>query len=119
MQIQISNTILYCARWKETVDFYKAGIGLRVTMERDWFVEFELTGTSRLSVANEAHATVPSGGGKGLTISLKVDDIKETHAFLVQAGLRPPAIGVHPWGAWTVMLHDPEGNRIEFWALKG
>ena len=50
-------------------------------------MEFKLNETSRVSVADEARTTVKSGDGKGLTLSLQVDDIEQTRTELMEAGV--------------------------------
>lgn len=42
----------------ETVHFYNKRMSLPVAFENDWFVEFQLTDTSFLSIANSARATI-------------------------------------------------------------
>lgn len=32
-----------------------------------------------------------------------------------QMGLEDSVIKDHPWGAQVIHIHDPEGNRVEFW----
>lgn len=115
MEIKTSNTILYCRKWKECLVFYKTQLGLKVNMEKKWFLEFKLNKFSRLSIADEAKTSIMSNEGKGTTISLEVVDIIETHLFLKEAGVHPPPIKDHPWGAKVIYIYDPEGNRIEFW----
>ncbi len=56
MKIKAANSILYCKNWSETVDFYKNDLKLPVISSTDWFVEFKLNESARLSVANEARA---------------------------------------------------------------
>ena len=115
MQIKSANIILYCKKWAETVTFYRSGLTLPVTASTDWFVEFQVTTTSRLSVADESRTSVKSAGGKGITITLQVADIKATRARLENAGLSPTAVK-EIWGAKAFYVFDPEGNRIEFWS---
>jgi catechol 2,3-dioxygenase-like lactoylglutathione lyase family enzyme len=115
MKIKAVNTILYCKKWNETVDFYRDGLKLLELSSTDWFVEFKLNESARLSVANEARASVKSGDGKGLTLSLQVADIEEVRSELVGSGFNPTSIK-EVWGTKTIYLHDPEGNRLEFWA---
>ncbi len=55
-------------------------------------------------------------GGKGITLTLEVDDIEEAHRYLSEVGLNPPPIREHAWGARVIHIYDPEGNRIEFWS---
>lgn len=116
MKIKTANTILYCRKWSETVGFYRNSLGLSTLMEKDWFVEFELNPAASLSVADEARSTVDSAGGRGLTLTFEVEDLKSTHQLLSDAGLNPPPVRKHGWGAEVIRIHDPEGNRLEFWA---
>jgi catechol 2,3-dioxygenase-like lactoylglutathione lyase family enzyme len=115
MNLNTANTILYCRRWEETVRFYRDGLGLPVVFATDWFVEFCLAADSRLSIADDARATVRSSGGAGITLSLQVEDIQAEHTDAERAGLEPTAIRAHPWRADTFYLFDPEGHRIEIW----
>ncbi|WP_379866512.1 VOC family protein [Marinobacter sp. M5B] len=117
MRIKTSNTILYCRKWKECVAFYKDQIGLQVTTYLDWFVEFKLNAVSRISIADESRASVDSNDGKGVTITLEVGDIEAAHIYLNEVGLSPSPIKYHSWGARVIHIHDPEGNRIEFWSV--
>jgi predicted enzyme related to lactoylglutathione lyase len=114
VKIKAANTILYCEKWEETVAFYRDGLKLLIISSNDWFVEFKLNESSRLSVANEARATIDSGNGKGITISLQVSDIEQAQAELMEAGITTTPIK-EVWGSKAVYLHDPEGNRLEFW----
>ena len=116
MDIRTANTIVYCLKWQETVDFYKNGLQLNVLTVREWFIEFELTGSARLSIADAARTSIPSSAGKGLTLAMEVEDIEATHAALLASGLWPQEIRDHAWGAQVFYLHDPEGNRLEFWS---
>jgi len=93
-----------------------AGFRLQVTTSNEWFVEFRLNEVSRLSVADEARASIGSNNGKGITITLEVDDIEAVHLCLREAGLDPTPIKYHVWGARVVHVYDPEGNRLEFWS---
>lgn len=116
MGIRTVNTILYCNKWNETVDFYKTHLRLPVATSLEWFVEFKLNETSRLSIADTARTSIGSSDGNGITITMEVDDIKTTHSYLGEAGLNPTAIIDHAWGSKVVYIYDPEGHRIEFWS---
>jgi catechol 2,3-dioxygenase-like lactoylglutathione lyase family enzyme len=109
------NLILYCAEWEATVRFYRKGLGLPVTMENEWFVEFRLGADSRLSVADERRASIKSCGGAGITVSLQVADIRGVREAARAGGLQPTEIVDHPWGARVFYLIDPEGHRLEVW----
>jgi catechol 2,3-dioxygenase-like lactoylglutathione lyase family enzyme len=115
MDIQSANIILYCQRWADTVAFYEAGLRLPILTRTDWFVEFELTKTARLSVADDAHTSIKSGGGKGITVGLQVTDITTVYNQLINMGLSPTPVK-ELWGAKVTYLFDPEGNRVEFWS---
>lgn len=115
MQVKSANIILYCKKWSETVDFYKTGMALPITTSTEWFVEFKLTRTSRLSVADESRTSIKSGSGKGITIGIQVRDIETTRTQLESAGLEPTAIK-EIWGAKAFYVFDPEGNRVEVWS---
>jgi len=86
-------------------------------MSLNWFVEFKLNEACRLSIADESRASIDSNEGKGVTIALEVGDIETVHIYLNEAGLSPPPIKDHSWGARVIHIHDPEGNRIEFWSI--
>jgi catechol 2,3-dioxygenase-like lactoylglutathione lyase family enzyme len=110
-----TNMILYCTRWEETVRFYRDDLNLPVHFAADWFVEFELSAVSRLSIADERRASVKSCGGRGVTLGLEVGDIDAVRTNTQRLGLKPTAIKKHPWNASVFYLFDPEGHRIEIW----
>ena len=110
-----TNMILYCKEWGKTVRFYRDRLHLPVNFATDWFVEFRLTAISRLSIADEKRASVKSGGGQGVTLSLEVKDIEAVQEYTQKIGLNPTEIWKHPWDARVFHLFDPEGNRIEIW----
>lgn len=115
MEIQTSNIILYCHKWHETVAFYRDRLGFPVHFSNEWFVEFALSSTARLSVANQEQSSIKSGEGKGITVSLEVNDIETVRAFMEKSGLAPTAMK-EIWKSRLFYIYDPEGNRIEFWS---
>lgn len=110
-----SNTILYCDRWSDVVDFYRTKLGLRTTLERDWFVEFELHPGAHLSVADASRATIVAGDGSGLTLSWRVDDVGAMRTRLIATDVEVSSVHTR-WGADAVFVFDPAGNRVEFWS---
>lgn len=114
MKIRAANTILYCRKWEETVAFYRDGVKLPILSSTNWFVEFKLNETSRLSVANEARTSIKSGDGKGVTISLQITDLERVQTDLLNAGIQSTPVK-EVWGAKAIYVRDPEGNRLEFW----
>jgi len=113
-----TNTILYCKKWQETVDFYRYLLKLPINFASDWFVEFKLTETAHLSVADERRATIKSCGGAGITLTLQVESINEVWEYLHNNGLPLEPVQEHSWGAHVFYFLDPEGHRIEVWSVK-
>jgi len=116
---QSANTILYCHAWSETVAFYRDSLGLSINFASDWFVEFVLTESARLSIADERRATIKSSQGAGITLTFQVADADALWAEFDSAGLQPTVCRTHAWGARTFYLRDPEGNRLEIWSAVG
>ncbi|QPC83712.1 VOC family protein [Phototrophicus methaneseepsis] len=114
MIIQRTNTILYCTQWEETVSFYRDTLGFAVSHQTDWFVEFQLTLTSYLSIADTAKATIESAKGQGITLSWQVQDVVAAHTDLQQKGVRVTDIK-QKWRARLFYFYDPERHRIELW----
>jgi catechol 2,3-dioxygenase-like lactoylglutathione lyase family enzyme len=114
MNIQRTNTILYCQKWKETATFYGDIFAFRVSHRTDWFIEFQVTPDSYLSIADQSRATIDSVEGQGITLSWQIANVQETHAALVEQNVSVSPIR-KKWGASLFYLHDPEGHRIELW----
>ena len=110
-----TNTILYCKEWEKTVNFYRDGLSLPINFTTDWFVEFCLTESSRLSIANEIKSSIKSSKKKGITIALQVEDIDVVWINIMSKNLKPTKIESHPWNARVFYLFDTEGHRIEIW----
>ena len=110
-----TNMILYCKEWEKTVKFYRDDLSLPVNFSNDWFFEFCLTESSRLSIANEQRSAIKSSFKKGITIALQVEDIDAVWGNVMKMKLEPTKIKPHPWDARVFCLFDPEGHRIEIW----
>lgn len=115
--LQATNTILYCQQWAATVQFYGHQLGLPVNHQTDWFVEFSLSPTSFISVADAARASITAVGGQGITLTFKVSHLSHLHQLLQAQGVAVGPIQVK-WGADLFYCHDPEGHRLEFWMPK-
>jgi catechol 2,3-dioxygenase-like lactoylglutathione lyase family enzyme len=113
--VKRTNTSLYCDRWKATVAFYRDRLGLEVAFQGDWLIEFILTRTAFLSVADQSRTTLSSAEGTGITLSFQIDDIRAVRRRFIQEGLSPTDIRSRIMGADVFYLWDPEGTRIEFW----
>lgn len=114
--IRVVNTILYCRRWQEMVTFYRDILGFPVTFENEWFVEFKITASAHLSVANEQRASIKSADGRGLTLAFQVNQADRTWKCLLDKGMNVGKIVDHPWGGRAFFVFDPEGNRLEVWS---
>ncbi|UCD89478.1 MAG: VOC family protein [Desulfobacterales bacterium] len=114
-KIQRINTILYCRNWKATIRFYRDTLKFSVHHEREWFVEFHLTGSTYLSIADASLASIKSAGGDGITLSWQVEDIDLAFGWLHELGVKTSPIKPI-WGARSFYFYDPEGHRIEVWA---
>jgi len=110
-----TNTILYCKEWKKTVGFYRDQLKLPIIFTSDWFLEFRLNAMSRLSIADEKRSSIKSCGGKGVTVSLEVDDIEAVREYAEKFGMKPTELRKHPWNARVFYIFDPEGHRVEIW----
>ncbi len=110
-----TNTILYCKEWEETVEFYRDKLKLPIIFATDWFVEFGLNAMSRLSIADEKRSSIKSCGGKGITLTLEVDDIEASWEQAKKNGLKPTQLREHQWDARVFYIFDPEEHRIEIW----
>ena len=114
--LKSTNTILYCKKWPETVEFYRRILELPETFQSDWFIEFQLADTAHLSIADERRATIKSGHGAGITLTLQVDSADEIWQQLHAQGIDPQPVKNHAWGARVFYIFDPEGHRLEFWS---
>lgn len=110
-----SNTILYTDRWSDTVAFYRDALGFEVAFQNAWFVEFSVAADAFVSVADASRSTIAAGTGAGLTLSFEVDDLEAVRVDLVRAGAAAGELGSR-FGASTLDVYDPVGNRLEFWS---
>jgi catechol 2,3-dioxygenase-like lactoylglutathione lyase family enzyme len=115
LNVQGANTILYCRRWQESVRFYRDVLGLTVHHAVDWLVEFQVTQSAFISIADAARATIASADGGGITLSWRVVDLDAAHGKLARAGVSTGPIQPK-WGARVFYFRDPEGHRLEFWS---
>jgi predicted enzyme related to lactoylglutathione lyase len=90
-------------------------IKLPVLLKKAWFVEFQLTDNSCLSVADAARTSICSAGGDGITLSWQVENIDAVHDRMRSNGIDVSPFRV-TWGARAFYAFDPEGNRIEMWS---
>lgn len=115
VRVERANTILYCDAWSETVAFYRDRLGLSASFQTDWFVEFEVTSESFISVADSRRASIAPGDGRGITLSWQVPDVTEAAELLRERGVEVGPIR-RRFDSPVVDLFDPSGNRIELWS---
>ena len=115
IRIERANTILYCDRWNECVEFYRSTIGFAVAFQNHWFVEFSVAGSSMLSVADARRATIEPAAGAGITLAWQVESVAEVRSRLVRLGVEVSPLATR-WESTVCYCHDPEGHRIEFWS---
>jgi catechol 2,3-dioxygenase-like lactoylglutathione lyase family enzyme len=118
-EIKRTNTILYCRRWAETVAFYRDRLKLDVAYQNEWLVEFHLSATAFLSVADQRRSGLSSAEGNGITLSFQTDHLPALHRHLTDIGLVPTDIRCQVMGGDLFYIVDPEGTRIEFWCPAG
>lgn len=110
-----ANTILYCEPWNETIEFYRDALGLAITFENDWFVEFEVAPGCFVSIADSRRSSIAPGDGRGITLSWEVADVAAERRRLLAHGVAAGELRPR-FGSLTVDLFDPTGNRIELWS---
>ncbi len=115
---QAVNTVLYCQQWAASVAFYRDQLGLPILFANDWFVEFALTETARLSIADPQRSSIASVAGQGVTITLRVANVNEMRAQLLAQGIEIGRIKKR-FDAHVCYFHDPEGHRLELWSPIG
>lgn len=113
--VRRANTILYTDRWDEMVSFYGDVLGFALEFDNEWFVEFAAGPGSFVSIAHAERTSIRPGRGDGVTLSLQVDDVHEVRSDLLGRGVDVGAVGSR-WGADVLDVHDPAGNRLEFWS---
>lgn len=119
LDFSLSNTILYCEHWQETRDFYQHTLGLKPRFSKDdWFIELQVNDGAHLSIADASRCSIAPGQGVGLTLSLKTPDLTALHRYLREKGLKPGPMVDKSWREPFFYVHDPEGNRIEFWTAR-
>jgi catechol-2,3-dioxygenase len=115
MNVETMNTILYCEKWRETTAFYRNVLGFQTKTESDWLVEFAVVPTACLSVADAKRTSIRTAGGAGITLTFKVADLRSLWQTLVDQNISVDPIRHCRMGGQAFFLHDPEGNRLEFW----
>lgn len=103
-------------RFQQMRDFYVDTLGLTPRSDRHRFISFVLEPAAdvRLSIAVHDAVGGPAREPLRSMLHLRVDDIHEAHAALVDAGVefsRPPE--QESWGGWIATFADPDGNTLQ------
>jgi lactoylglutathione lyase len=115
---RIDYVIHYVASLERSVDFYREVIGLRVRIEGDGYVEFDMDNTK---FALFERAKLPDligrdGGSPPCSeIGFIVDDVDGEARRLTRLGVEILSGPVdRPWRERTLHIADPDGNIVEF-----
>ncbi len=98
--------------------FYRDVIGLAPSFgeEGEPYASFD-AGEGTIAIFARVHQTEVvdlDPPGDGVLVVLEVDDLEETSAALVEAGLSEGAITERPdWGLRVLHVRDPDGNLLE------
>lgn len=115
---RVDYVIQYVESLERSVTFYRDVIGLKVRIEGDGYVEFEMPNTkfslferSKLfELIGREGGTAPCG-----EIGFLVDDVDEEATRLRGLGVEILSGPVdRPWRERTLHIADPDGNVIEF-----
>lgn len=115
---RVDYVIQYVESLGRSVEFYRDVIGLRVRIEGDGYVGFELENTKfSLFERSKLPALIGRGGGKAPCgeIGFLVEDVDAEAERLKRLNveiLRGPLD--RPWHERTLHIADPDGNVIEF-----
>ncbi|WP_407686760.1 VOC family protein [Mycobacterium sp. HUMS_1102779] len=115
---RVDYVIQYVESIGRSVVFYREVLGLRVRIEGDGYVEFELENTKfSLFARSKLPELIGRDGGNGPCgeVGFLVEDVDAEAERLRGLGveiLRGPAD--RPWHERTLHIADPDGNVIEF-----
>ena len=120
MHLKDLYTIVVTDKRAECRDFYVRWFGFQVVFEASWFVYLAATGEHPFGLAFMApdHPSQPPGrdafNGKGLLITLQVEDAAAEYARLREAGLAfASPLHDEPWGQRRFAVHDPSGAWVD------
>lgn len=115
---RIDYVIQYVESLRRSTTFYRDVIGLKVRIEGDGYVEFEMDNTKfSLFERSKLQELIGHEGGKSPCgeIGFVIDDVDREAERLKGLGveiLRGPTD--RPWRERTLHIGDPDGNIIEF-----
>ena len=90
--------------------FYGELLGLKVVMDHGWIVTFADDGKAAPQVS---FASEGGGGSPVPDLSIEVDDVDETYARVIAAGLEiVRTLSDEPWGVRRFFVRDPFGKIV-------
>ena len=101
-------------------EFFVQRLGMQVVFEATWVVMLSATSATSISVGlmSSDHPSSPPGpepfDGRGMILTLQVDDAAALHASLTAKGvlIAHPLVDA-PWGQRRFMVTDPSGISID------
>ena len=100
---------------QQSKEFYMKNFGCQLVFESDWYVEllFEDSSTMGISFVQPEFEAGEKFTGKGLILSLEVDDVDAEYARLKAAGILIfEGIKEKPWGERSFVVNDPNGIHL-------
>jgi lactoylglutathione lyase len=116
--LRVDYVIHYVESLNRSVAFYRDAIGLRVRIEGDGYVEFEMENTKfSLFERSKLPDLIGREGGSPPCgeIGFLIEDVDAEAERLRGLGVEILSGPVdRPWGERTLHIADPDGNIIEF-----
>jgi uncharacterized glyoxalase superfamily protein PhnB len=120
MPIVDSYPLFTVSQLKDSREFFVHGFGLHVVFEASWVVMLSHTEAGSISVGlmSSEHPSSPPGpetfAGRGMLLTLQVDDARALHARLATDGvpITYPLTDA-PWGQRRFMVTDPSGIVVD------
>lgn len=120
MQFQSAYPVVVTDKMAECRDFYVRHFGFEVAFEATWFVYLSAGGGQPYAIAfmTPDHPSRPPGpetfDGKGLFLTLQVDDAAKEFERLREAGVEIAyPVAEEPWGQRRFGVIDPSGLWVD------
>lgn len=105
---------------QDSREFFIRHFGMQVVFEASWVVMLSHTNAGSISVGlmSSDHPSSPPGpeafDGRGLILTLQVDDARALHASLAAAGVSiAHSLADAPWGQRRFVVTDPSGIFVD------
>lgn len=94
-------------------EFYTRYFSAKITFDCGWYINLSIGEDGPAIQFMQPQEGMPTFGGAGVTLNLKVDDVDAEHARLTGAGLQTAMpLEDHPWGDRGFSVIDPIGNAV-------